>query len=209
VKKSLTNRQAQVLQFVEDYQEANSGAPTLREICDHFCFNSISSARQHLRLIEQKGFLVRKPNCSRSIQLIHQGATSDPTQVVSVPLVGKIAAGSPSFALESAEEILTLPKSLFPGRKLFALRVEGDSMIDAGIFDKDVAVLKSQADFNDGDIAAVIVDEEATLKRLFRSAKGLLLHPENKNYKDQIITENQAERSCRVAGVLVGTIRRF
>ncbi len=93
-------------------------------------------------------------------------ATTD--QIVAVPLVGRIAAGSPIFALEEAEAILPLPRALFHGSGLFALRVQGDSMIEAGIFNGDIAVLRSGPDFSDGDIAAVVVEEEATLKRIFK-----------------------------------------
>ena len=105
--------------------------------------------------------------------------------------------------------MLALPKHLFRGRNLFALRVEGDSMVKAGIFNGDVAILRSQPDFTDGDIAAVVVHEESTLKRVFRTPRGLRLHAENDAYPDRIIPPEQLSRSCRVAGVLIGTIRKF
>lgn len=209
MKKKLTPRQSQVLAFVEDYQEEHGSSPTLQEICDHFHFRSLSSAQEHLRLIEQKGFLTKKPHSSRSIRIVRQEPSIDPSQIVTVPLVGKIAAGAPTFALEESEETLTLPKSLFKGRNLFALRVDGDSMINAGIFSRDIAILRSQPTFTDGDIAAVIVDEEATLKRVFRTEGGFRLHPENEAHADRIISPSQMDRSCRVAGILVGIIRRF
>lgn len=207
--KPLTRRQSEILQFLENYAADNGGAPTLQEICDHFGFKSVSSAREHLRLIERKGFLTKIVNRSRSIRVVKQDSRSEPSQHVSVPLLGRIAAGAPSFALEETDKILDLPKDLFAGRKLFALRIQGDSMVNAGIFDGDIAILKSQADFVDGDIAAVVVDEEATLKRLFRTPKGLRLHPENDAYADRIVSQDTITRSCRIAGVLVGTIRRF
>lgn len=207
--KKLTARQIKVVRFLEDYQEEHGRAPTLQEICNHFGYRSLSSAQQHLRLIEQKGHLTRKPHCSRSIRIVKQDSPIDVSQMVAVPLVGKIAAGSPTFALEEVEEILALPKSLFRGRKLFALRVTGDSMVNAGIFDRDIAVLCSQPDFNDGDIAAIVLNEEATLKRLFRTPLGLRLHAENDALTDLIIPRALVNRSCRVAGVLVGTIRKF
>ena len=207
--KKLTARQTKVLHFLEDYQEEHGRAPTLQEICDHFGYRSLSSAQQHVRLIEQKGRVTRKPHCSRSIRVVKQESPIDPSQMVAVPLVGKIAAGSPTFALEEVEEVLALPKSLFRGRNLFALRVEGDSMVNAGIFDRDIAVLRSQPDFTNGDIAAIVLNEEATLKRIFRTPRGLRLHPENDALSDRIIPPNQMDRSCRVAGVLVGTIRKF
>ena len=209
MKKKLTPRQSQVLAFVEDYHEEHGSSPTLQEICDHFKFRSLSSAQEHLRLIGQKGFLTKKPHSSRSIRVVRQEPAVDSSQIVTVPLVGKIAAGTPTFALEESEETLTLPKSLFAGRNLFALRVDGDSMINAGIHNHDIAILRSHPSFTDGDIAAVVVDEEATLKRVFRTKDGLLLHPENETHADRIISPSQLDRSCRVAGILVGIIRRF
>ena len=128
---------------------------------------------------------------------------------MAVPLLGRIAAGTPIFALEEAEEVLPLPRALFRGPGLFALRVSGDSMVKAGIFGGDIAVLRSGTEFRDGDIAAVIVEEEATLKRVFRERGGLRLHPENDAYEDRILTAAQLKRSFRMAGVLAGTIRRF
>ncbi len=130
-------------------------------------------------------------------------------QTVLVPLIGRIAAGSPIFALEEAEEVLPLPRALFRGESLFALRVKGDSMIEAGIFNGDIAVLRSGPDFSDGDIAAVVVDEEATLKRVFRTERGLRLHAENPTYLERVIPPERLNQSFRLAGVLVGTIRRF
>lgn len=206
---TLTRRQTQILRFLEDYQEEHGRSPTLHEISKHFGFRSLTSAQQHVRLIKKKGFVTTIPRSSRSIRVVKSEREIEPSSMIAVPLVGKIAAGSPTFALEEAEEVLALPRTLFRGRDLFALRVEGDSMTKAGIFDGDIAVLRSQLDFANGDIAAVVVDEEATLKRVFRTAKGLRLHPENDALRDRIIPPAQVNRSCRVAGVLVGTIRRF
>lgn len=159
--------------------------------------------------MEQKGVITRTPHSSRSIRVVRKNLPADALKVVAVPLIGKIAAGAPIFALEESEEVLALPENLFSGHNLFALRVEGGSMTNAGIFDGDIAVLRSQPDFSDGDIAAIVVNEEATLKRIFRTAKGLRLHPENDDYSDLFISSDQPDQSCRVAGILVGTIRKF
>ena len=207
--KLLTPRQSQVLHFLVEYQEEHGGSPTMQEIREHFGFRSVSSVQGHLDLIEKKGFLTKTPRSSRSIRVVDREARVKTSETVAVPLIGKIAAGSPAFALEEAEEVLSLPKRLFRGRDLFALRVEGDSMIAAGIFDGDIAVLRSQSDFIDGDIAVVVVDEEATLKRVFRTPKGLRLHAENDAYPDRLISRRQVNVSCRVAGILIGTIRKF
>jgi repressor LexA len=181
----------------------------MKEVARHFGWSSVSTAQQHLAALQKKGRLARIPHSPRALRVTRPLRAMKSDQSVAVPLVGRIAAGSPSFALEEAEEVLPLPRALFRGSSLFALRVKGDSMIDAGIFDGDIAVLRSGSDFSDGDIAAVVVDEEATLKRVFKTKRGVRLHAENLAYADRLLPTEQIKQSFRLAGVLVGTIRRF
>lgn len=187
----------------------NGHAPTMKEIANQFGWSSSSTVQQHLDALQKKGRVVRTPQSPRSLRVLEPLRSVSSDQTVAVPLVGRIAAGSPIFALEEAEEVLPLPRALFRGDSLFALRVKGESMLDAGIFDGDIAVLQQGSDFTDGDIAAVVVDEEATLKRVFRLENGVRLHAENQSYPDRLISREQVEHSFRIAGVLVGTIRRF
>lgn len=205
----MTKRQEEVLGFIEDFVKERSFAPTLQEICDHFGFKSPNAASDHLKALAKKGYVAWSPNSPRSIQLlVRRAGRPGRTDMVTVPLLGRIAAGHPIFALENVEDHLELPRQLFRGRKLFALKVQGDSMTGAGIFEGDLAILAAQPDFENGQIAAVVVDEEATLKRLYRTAKGLRLKAENPAFPDRLVS-SEAERSCRLAGILVGTIRRF
>lgn len=206
---SLTNTQSKVLAFVEQASIENGHPPTMKEVAQHFGWSSTSTAQQHLETLQKKGRLVRTPKSPRSLRVVKPLRTVPSDQVVPVPLIGRIAAGTPIFALEEAEEVLPLPRALFRGSNLFALRVKGDSMINAGIFDGDIAVLRSVPDFSDGDIAAVVVEEEATLKRVFKTKRGLRLHAENPTHPDRLVTSDQIKQSFRLAGVLVGTIRRF
>lgn len=206
---SLTKTQARVLAFVEQAVAQNGRPPTMKEVAGHFGWSSTSTAQQHLRALETKGHLSRTPKSARSLRVTKPLRIVRPEQTVAVPLIGRISAGAPTFALEEAEEILPLPRALFHGDNLFALRVRGDSMIQAGIFDGDIAVLRSGPDFSEGNIAAVVVDEEATLKRVFRTKRGLRLHAENPAYADRLVSSEQMKTSFRLAGVLVGTIRRF
>ena len=206
---SLTNIQSKVLAFVEQSSAQNGHPPTMKEVAQHFGWSSISSAQQHLEALEKKGRLTHTPKSPRSLRVTKPLRQTGMNQTVAVPLVGHIAAGLPIFALEEAEEVLPLPRSLFRGSSLFALRVKGESMIDAGIFDGDIAVLRSGPDFYDGDIAAVVVNEEATLKRIFKTKCGVRLHAENPAYPDRLVSSEQVEQSFRVDGVLIGTIRRF
>lgn len=206
---SLTKTQFKVLAFVEQASAQNGHPPTMKEVACHFGWSSTSTAQQHLEALQKKGRLDRTPKSPRSLRVTKPLRPVGSEQTVAVPLVGRIAAGSPTFALEEAEEILPLPRALFRGSSLFALRVKGDSMINAGIFDGDIAVLQAGSDFSDGDIAAVVVDEEATLKRVFKTKSGVRLHAENPVYPDRLIPVEQIKQSFRLAGVLVGTIRQF
>jgi repressor LexA len=206
---SLTTTQEKVLAFVEQASALSRPPPTIREVAQHFGWSSTSTAQQHLGALQKKGWLARTPGSPRSLRVTEPLRAASSAQTVAVPLVGRIAAGTPIFALEETAEALILPRTLFQGNGLFALRVKGDSMINAGIFDRDIAVLRSGPDFSDGDIAAVVVEEEATLKRVFKTKRGLRLRAENPAYPDRLVTSEQIKQSFRLAGVLVGTIRRF
>jgi repressor LexA len=201
----LTDRQAEVLAFVQARQRGEGMSPTLDEICTHFGFSSPNAAREHLRLIQKKGYLERAVGKPRAIR-VARSASPRGSDVVRVPLLGRIPAGEPSSAIEEVEEILPLPRGAFSGRRLFALRVRGESMIGAGILDGDVAVLDADGEPVDGSIAAVVLDEEATLKRLYRSKGGLRLVAENPAFPDRNITRARLS-SVRIAGVFVGLIR--
>lgn len=206
---SLTSIQSDVLTFVEEFSSQNGHPPTMKEIAQYFGWKSTSTVQQHLEALRKKGVLDWTPKSPRSLRVLKPLRPIRADQTVAVPLVGRIAAGLPIFALEEAEEVLPLPKALFRGSSLFALRVKGDSMVNAGIFDGDIAVLRSGPDFSDGDIAAVVVEEEATLKRVFKTKRGVRLHAENPAYADRFVWSEQIKQSFRLAGVLVGTIRRF
>ncbi len=203
----LTKRQSEIYAFIQECQRREGIVPTLKEICKRFGFRSINAAREHLRLIERKGLLHRSPGQPRAIKLaVRLPAVGEDT--LAVPLLGRISAGQPSLALEEIEDTLPLPRQLFRGKRLFALRVRGDSMVGAGIFDGDVAVLDGEREVRDGEIAAVVVESEATLKRVFKTSKGLRLHAENPAIPDRFVPASEYN-SIRVAGVLVGTMRRF
>jgi repressor LexA len=202
---SLTSRQSEVLAFVMKRQRLSGCCPSQREIADHFGFKSTFAVREHLRLIERKGLLKRTPGRRRHIQ-VKQHVRGFSDEVVDVPLVGRIAAGVPVTAIENLELLLPLPRSCFRGRNLFALRVRGDSMRDAGILSGDLAVLDQNAKVEHGQIAAVLLDEDATLKRFLRKHDSLVLRAANPAFPDIVIRVDE-EGSLRVAGLLVGLVR--
>lgn len=203
----LTDKQAAILDFVEACHDERQTSPSLDEIREHFGFKSLSTVRGHLRLIGKKGYLAREAGKARSLKVLRPDAPLQKESTLSVPLLGRIAAGVPIFALEHVRDTLALPRQLFRGRKLFAVQVEGDSMVGAGILDGDVAVIRAQPECDDGVIAAVILDEEATLKRVFRTGEGMTLRAENPAFPDRFISSETGGLSVRIAGVLAGVIR--
>jgi repressor LexA len=162
--------------------------------------------RQHFQLIENKGFLRRVPGRSRGLVVVRL-KPGDGAASVYVPLLGRVPAGPPLLAQEDTEAVLTLPAQMFHGSQLFALRVHGDSMKGAGILNGDIAVLDAIPEAKDGQIAAVLIEDEATLKRVYRRPQGLLLKAENPTVRDIEIPAGEAEQ-VHVSGVLIGIVRK-
>ena len=203
---ALTSRQQQILSFIQDCHRETGLVPTLQETATHFGFRSPNSVRQHLRLIEKKGFVHRLPGRSRALVLAQHEANA--ADLVRVPLVGRIPAGIPDFAEESAEEMLPLPAHLFHGSGLFALRVHGSSMTGAGILDGDIAILDAKLEVKTGSIAGVLIENDATLKRVYRSRDELSLKAENPAFPDIKLTA-KAAKLLKILGVLVGVVRKI
>lgn len=170
----LTGRQEQVLAFIRETYRKNGYPPTIREIGDHLGVKWTRGVERHLEALEKKGHIVRTPDASRGIQLAIRSSG------VRVPVIGRITAGRPILAVENIEDKLTLDSSMIRGENNFLLRVEGMSMRDAGIFDGDLILVRSQQSADSGDIvAALINDEEATVKRLRLNPDGVVLEPAN------------------------------
>lgn len=223
-KYSLTEKQAKVLGFVTDHIDQVGFPPTVRQIANYFGI-SAKAAHDHLRAISKKGYIRLFPGSARGMELVRQSEFNEPKEkdvsqtpvaslmsdVVVVPLVGSIAAGSPILAEENIESKLTFPRSfLSKTGNLFALHVRGDSMQEAGILDGDVAILEQLSDpmgaLNNGDIVAAIIDGEATLKTFNKKRSTIELVPENKKYS--VITL-KAKDNPSIAGRLVGVYRRY
>ena len=205
--RELTGRQQSVYQFIVDTLHERGYPPTVREIGDHFDMKSTGSVRDHLAALEKKGFIRREANTSRGIELIH--AQDRPgTNTRSVPLMGQIAAGTPLLAEENQEDMLSVDNNLVGrGGTVFALRVKGDSMRDAGILDGDIVLVRQQADAVNGEIVAALVDDEATVKTYFREKNHIRLQPANEAYAPIIVSPDQGE--VAVLGKVVGLTRNY
>jgi repressor LexA len=200
----LTARQNEVLAFVKERQRQSGFAPTLQEIAAHFGFKSTNSVREHLRLIEKKGFLHKEPGRSRALTVVD--TNENDVNSVRVPVLGRIAAGQPIVATQEVDTMLDLPAKLFHGVDLFALRVKGDSMSGAGILSGDFAVFDAIPEIKDGAIAAVVIEDETTLKRVYRRSAGLVLQAQNPAFADIEIPIADSQRA-RVIGLLIGIVR--
>ena len=195
-----TDRQQEIAAFLASELRQRGMMPTQREIAARFGFASPNSVRSHLRLMERKGMLARLPGKARGLRL--QTAPR-----AGIPLLGKIAAGIPAQATQEADDMLPVQPGMFRGGELFALRVQGDSMKNAGIFSGDIAILNRQPDVANGDIAAVLLDDDATLKYFHRRRGSVVLRGANPSFRDIVIPASEA-RSLRILGKYVGLIRR-
>jgi len=204
--KPLTKRQSDVYAFIVSWKRDKGFPPSQAEIRDHFGFASLNAVRSHLTLIEKKGYVHLNAGKARGIQVAQPIVTEMPQSNERIPLLGSIAAGIPIWAEQNIENLLPIPPALFGGGKLFALHVVGDSMVQAGIMNGDVAIIRKQNSIENGEIGAVLIDQEATLKRIYLSSGALRLKAENPAFEDLIFDKANTE-SPRVIGLYQGIIR--
>ena len=197
---ALTDKQARVLEFISGEIARQGHAPTVREIASHFRLASTNGARRHLAALERKGYIERGFNKSRAIALAAELRRSQ-----GVPIVGSVAAGTPITAVENLDGYLTLETLFTKPDDLFCLRVKGDSMVDAGVWDGDYCVVRPKVDFENGEMGVAIVDGEATVKRLRRTGEFVELVPANEDYATTRVDLAQSE--FRYAGKVIGIHR--
>ena len=182
--KKLTGKQSGIYQFIVEWLRENGSPPTQAEIRDRFSFGSLNTVRGHLVLIEKKGYIRLNAGKARGIQLVRPPPLISPRRDESIPLLGTIAGGVPICAEQNIEDNLPIPPSFFGGGELFALRVSGDSMSGVGIMNGDIAIIQRQDRVENGEIAAVLIEQEATLKRVYFSTDILMLKAENPAFDD-------------------------
>ncbi|MDD2540337.1 MAG: transcriptional repressor LexA [Desulfuromonadaceae bacterium] len=197
---TLTTRQQQVYTFIKDYSETNGSSPTLREISAHIGTAGTVTAMMHVAALEKKGYLRRREGSSRGIIL-----PQTPSATVSLPIVGRIRAGMLHPAIEDITGHLNVDSSIAKGDGCYFLMVEGDSMINKGILPGDIVLIRPQQVANNGEIVAVMVDGDATLKQFFRESDHILLQPANPAYEPIIIRPDQGE--VTIVGKMVGLFR--
>ena len=198
--RSSGQNQQKILDFIRSEIETKGYPPSVREICAAVGLRSTSSVHMHLTQLEKQGVIRRDATKPRALELLD----SPLSRGRSVPLVGKVTAGQPILAIENIEDYLIIPNDLAAQEEdLFALRVQGESMIEAGILDGDIVVVHSQEQAENGDIVVALIDDEATLKRIFYEDGHVRLQPEN-HAMTPIIVDH-----ADVRGKLVALVRRF
>ncbi|MBN1435008.1 transcriptional repressor LexA [Candidatus Fermentibacterales bacterium] len=198
----LTQRQKQVLGFIRQYLADNGFPPTIREIQSHFGLASTKGVKDHLDRLEEKGFVRRRGRAARALELVDQDEA-----VVRVPLVGRVAAGAPVLAAENISAFVPVPASLAMGREVFLLTVQGESMIGAGILPGDYLLVRSQPSVEQGEIAVVLIGDEATVKRFYRTDGRIVLRSENPEFPNLAFDSSSPE--IRIVGKVTAVLRSF
>jgi len=209
-RKELTDRQAEIYDFICKYSKENRMPPTVREIGNHFDISSTNGVRSILAALIKKGYINRSPRLSRGIEILNTNGAEHMEEAVSntieIPIVGRVAAGTPILAVQNLEGTVTIDRDFLACRTdVFALRVKGDSMINAGIFDGDLIFARQQKTAERGEIIVAQIDNEATVKYYHPLADHVELRPANPRYRP-IIVKN--DKDFTIAGKLIGVMRK-
>lgn len=203
----ITQRQKEILDFIQDYVDFNGYPPTYREIGKRFNISSTFGVKRHIDSLIKKGLLSSESRSSRTLSLVVNNSPIKEKNIIEIPIVGRVAAGSPILAEENIEGNLSIDKNLIGGRtECFGLKVRGDSMINAGILEGDLVIIQPQKEAQNGDIIVALLRDEATMKRLVIENGKIYLVPENENY-EPIVVENPEEFS--IIGKVVGVFRSY
>ena len=202
----LTKRQSEVLNFVKEFMVSHGYPPTVREICNSLGLSSPATVHSHLAQLESKGYIKKNSNKNRAIELlVNNEYLTKKDDVIEVPLLGKITAGNPIEAIERPDEYFSLPAYLIPKQKeVFTLKVSGESMINAGIFDGDIVIVERTNTAKNGEIVVAMTDEnEVTLKTFYKENGYFRLQPEN-DTMEPFIFEN-----ITILGRAIGLYRKL
>ncbi len=200
---TLSERQRQILNYIREKIRTSGYPPSVREIGQAVGLRSSSTVHNHLVQLEQKGFLKKDPTKPRAIIPVDSEGDIAISETIPLPVVGSVAAGSPILAEQNIEEYLPVPVDFVGPGSHFILRVKGDSMIEAGIFDGDYLIVRQQQEANNGEIVVALIEDEATVKRFYRRELGIELKPENTAMASIFVNNAQ------IAGKVSGLLRRF
>lgn len=178
---TITDKQLEILKYLESELLRKGYPPSVREICQAVHLSSTSSVHAHLNSLEKNGYIRRDPAKQRAIEILDESFQMARVETVSIPIVGRVAAGEPILAEENIESYFSVPSEYMPksSKDIFALQVKGDSMINAGIFDRDLLLVEQQSTARNGEIVVALLDDSATVKTFFKENGHYRLQPEN------------------------------
>lgn len=198
----VSTKQMEVYQCIKDITMERGYPPSVREICKAVGLSSTSTVHSHLSNLEKKGLIKRDHTKPRAIEIVEN--TLMRKELVSIPIVGNVTAGQPILAVENIEDYFSLPINFVKSNnELFILTIQGESMIEAGIRDGDLAIIEKINTAKNGDIVVALIDKEATIKRFFKEEDHIRLQPENKTMEPIIVDD------CEIIGKLVGIYRKY
>lgn len=199
----ITAKQQEILNYIKDEILKKGYPPTVREICETVDLKSTSSVHAHLETLEKNGYIRRDPTKPRAIEICDDSFQMVRTEMVSIPVVGNVAAGQPILAEENIQEYFPVPADVVPRGESFILNVRGNSMVNAGILNGDRVFVNSCSDAHNGDIIVALIDDSATVKTFYKEDGHVRLQPENDDM-DPIIVDD-----CQILGKVFGVLRFF
>lgn len=197
----ITKKQSEILEYIKSEILNRGFPPAVREICEAVNLKSTSSVHSHLETLEKNGYIRRDPTKPRAIEIIDDNFNLVRREVVNVPIVGRVAAGEPILAVENIESYFPIPAEFMPNAQTFMLTVQGESMINAGIFDGDQILVQEQSVANNGDMVVALVEDSATVKTFYKEKDYFRLQPENDSMEPIIVKE------VSILGKVVGLFR--
>lgn len=197
----ISAKQKEILEYIKSEILKKGYPPAVREICEAVDLKSTSSVHSHLETLEKNGYIRRDPTKPRAIEIMDDNFNLTRREMVNVPIVGKVAAGEPILAAENIEGYFPIPAEFMPNEETFMLKVKGESMINAGIFDGDNLLIKQQKNAENGDIVVALVDDSATVKTFYKENGHYRLQPENDTMDPIIVDE------CSILGKVFGIFR--
>lgn len=199
----ISNKQKEILEYLKS-QIINKGyPPAVREICEAVKLKSTSSVHSHLETLEKNGYIRRDPSKPRAIEIIDDEFNLTRRELVNVPVVGTIAAGQPILAVENIESYFPIPSEYMPNEETFMLKVKGDSMINAGIYNGDSILVQKQSHAKNGDYVVALIGEEVTVKTFYKENGYYRLQPENDTMEPIIVSE------LIILGKVIGLFRMY
>lgn len=198
---TISKKQQEILDYIKSEIVNRGYPPTVRDICTAVNLKSTSSVHSHLSTLEKEGYIIRDKTKPRAIEIVDDSFNSSRCEIINIPLIGRVAAGEPILAVQNIESYFPIPAEYLHNKVTFMLKVKGESMINAGIFDGDTILVEESKTARNGDMIVALVEDSATVKTFYLEGDHIRLQPENDNMEPIIV------KDCQIIGKVIGLIR--